>query len=57
MAMPFRRRPRSAADLAASYDAMLEPGNAAPATPMLGQGGGGLRIAVAGDYFARGAMP
>ena len=36
---------------------MLEPGKATPATPMLGQGSGGLRIAVAGDYFARGAMP
>ena len=47
---------RSAADLTASYDAMLEPGKAAPVTPMLGQGGG-LRIAVARDYFAKGAMP
>ena len=48
---------RSAADLAAAYDAMLDPGKAAAATPTLGQGSEGLRIAVAGDYFAKGAMP
>jgi AtzE family amidohydrolase len=49
---------RSAADLAAAYDAMLDPdGDAAPATPTLGQGSEGLRIAVAGDYFAKGALP
>lgn len=49
---------RSAADLAAAYDAMLDPdGKAAAATPALGQGSDGLRIAVAGDYFARGALP
>ena len=49
---------RSAADLAAAYDAMLDPGGtAAPATPALGQGSEGLRIAVAGDYFAKGALP
>lgn len=49
---------RSAADLAAAYDAMLDPGgDATPATPTLGQGSEGLRIAVAGDYFARGALP
>jgi 1-carboxybiuret hydrolase len=48
---------RSVADLAASYDAMLEPDSAAPATPVLDKGSGGLRIAVAGDYFARSAMP
>jgi aspartyl-tRNA(Asn)/glutamyl-tRNA(Gln) amidotransferase subunit A len=49
---------RSAADLAAAYDAMLDPGGtAAAATPALGQGSDGLRIAVAGDYFARGALP
>jgi AtzE family amidohydrolase len=49
---------RSAADLAAAYDAMLAPdGKTAPATPTLGQGSDGLRIAVAGDYFAKGALP
>lgn len=49
---------RSAADLAAAYDAMLDPGGmAAAATPALGRGSDGLRIAVAGDYFARGALP
>ena len=47
---------RSVADLAVAYDAMLEPGTS-PVTPLLGQGSGGLRIAVAGDYFAQGAMP
>src|SRR3954471_7732313 len=45
---------RSAADLAAAYDAMLDPdGKAAPATLTLGQGSDGLRIAVADDYFAK----
>jgi AtzE family amidohydrolase len=49
---------RSAADLAAAYDAMLDPdGKAAPATLTLGQGSDGLRIAVADDYFAKGALP
>ncbi|UEM20255.1 AtzE family amidohydrolase [Skermanella mucosa] len=48
---------RSAADLAAAYDAMQEPQTATPVSPVLGQGADGLRIAVAGDYFARGADP
>ena len=48
---------RSAADLAAAYDAMREPGAGTPVSPVLGQGAEGLRIAVAGDYFARGGDP
>jgi aspartyl-tRNA(Asn)/glutamyl-tRNA(Gln) amidotransferase subunit A len=49
---------RSAADLAAAYDAMLDPaGKAEPVMPGLGQGADGLRIAVAGGYFAKGALP
>jgi 1-carboxybiuret hydrolase len=49
---------RSVADLAAAYDAMLDPGrDAAPTTPTLGHGSEGLRIAVAGDYFAKSALP
>jgi 1-carboxybiuret hydrolase len=54
---------RSVADLTASYDAMQGPDPldpvcttppADPVLPRLGQGINGLRIAVAGDYFARG---
>jgi aspartyl-tRNA(Asn)/glutamyl-tRNA(Gln) amidotransferase subunit A len=57
---------RSARDLALSYDAMqgADPADPAcrnaPAEPVahrLGEGLRGLRIAVAGDYFARGATP
>ncbi|MAS04343.1 MAG: Asp-tRNA(Asn)/Glu-tRNA(Gln) amidotransferase GatCAB subunit A [Ahrensia sp.] len=57
---------RSTADLALAYDAMQgpdpdDPGCAGrPAEPTLvelGRGIGGLRIARAGGYFARGAMP
>lgn len=57
---------RSAADLALAYDAMQgadpnDPGctdrTADPAAPTLDTGIGGLRIAKAGGYFAKGAMP
>ena len=57
---------RSARDLALSYDAMqgFDADDAAcvdrpvePATPSLGQGLEGLRIAVAGGYFKQGAFP
>jgi 1-carboxybiuret hydrolase len=49
---------RSAADLAAAYDAMLDPAaKDEPVTPTLGRGADGLRIAVAGGYFAKGALP
>jgi aspartyl-tRNA(Asn)/glutamyl-tRNA(Gln) amidotransferase subunit A len=57
---------RSARDLALSYDAMQGPDPADPAcrdtavepvSHRLGEGLRGLRIAVAGDYFARGAAP
>ena len=57
---------RSARDLALSYDAMqgFDADDAAcvdrpaePATPSLGQGLKGLRIAVAGGYFKQGAFP
>jgi 1-carboxybiuret hydrolase len=57
---------RSARDLALSYDAMqgFDAGDAAcvdrpvePATPQLEQGLKGLRIAVAGGYFKKGAFP
>ena len=57
---------RSARDLALSYDAMQgpDPDDAAcvnrPAEPTLGaleRGAGGLRIAVAGGYFAAGLTP
>ena len=57
---------RSACDLALSYDAMqgFDAEDAAcvdrpaePATPSLGQGLEGLRIAVAGGYFKQGAFP
>ena len=57
---------RSARDLALAYDAMQghdedDPVCARrpvePALPALTRGTAGLRIAVAGDYFRRGAMP
>lgn len=57
---------RSVADLAVSYDAMQGPdrddpactGRAAePVSGRLDQGSDGLRIAVAGDYFKKGAHP
>ncbi len=57
---------RSTADLALSYDAMQghdsdDPMQAehdvAPSMPTLHDGVGGLRCAVAGGYFARGAAP
>ena len=57
---------RSARDLALSYDAMQGPDadDAAcvdravePATPLLERGLDGLRIAVAGGYFKKGAFP
>jgi len=57
---------RSVTDLALSYDAMQGPDAAdpacagrivEPALPSLAQGAAGLRIAVAGDYFARTGMP
>jgi aspartyl-tRNA(Asn)/glutamyl-tRNA(Gln) amidotransferase subunit A len=57
---------RSVADLALAYDAMQGPDEAdaacagrpvEPATRGLKQGIAGLRIAVAGDYFQRGAVP
>ena len=57
---------RTARDLALSYDAMqgFDADDAAcvdrpaePATPSLGQGLSGLRIAVAGGYFKQGAFP
>jgi len=60
---PFARSTR---DLALSYDAMqgYDTEDAAcadraaePATPKLGQGLDGLRIAVAGGYFRKGASP
>ncbi|MFO1148419.1 MAG: AtzE family amidohydrolase [Alsobacter sp.] len=60
---PLARSPR---DLALSYDAMqgADPGDPAcrngpvePATPSLDEGVGGLRVAVAGGYFAQGALP
>ena len=60
---PFARSTR---DLALSYDAMQGPDadDAAcvdrpvePATPLLGRGLEGLRIAVAGGYFKKGASP
>ena len=56
---------RSAADLALSYDAMqghdphdpfCAPRAAEPVAPLLGKGAEGLRVAVAGGYFASGAM-
>ena len=57
---------RSVADLALAYDAMqgddprdaaCTPRGFAPTLPGLGDGIGGLRIAVAGGYFAQGGMP
>jgi 1-carboxybiuret hydrolase len=57
---------RSVADLAASFDAMQgwDPDDpvctdrpADPTSMVLGEGIGGLRIGIAGDYFARGGMP
>ena len=57
---------RCVADLALSYDAMQGPDPADPACadraaepclPSLEQGAEGLRIAVAGGYFQRGAFP
>jgi aspartyl-tRNA(Asn)/glutamyl-tRNA(Gln) amidotransferase subunit A len=60
---PFARSTR---DLALSYDAMQGPdaGDTAcsdralePATPLLERGLSGLRIAVAGGYFKKGAFP
>jgi aspartyl-tRNA(Asn)/glutamyl-tRNA(Gln) amidotransferase subunit A len=57
---------RSARDLALSYDLMqgTDPDDPAcanrpvePALPELGSGIAGLRIAVAGSYFQKGAMP
>jgi len=57
---------RSVADLAASFDAMQgwDPDDpvctdrpADPTSMVLGEGISGLRIGVAGDYFARGGMP
>jgi AtzE family amidohydrolase len=47
---------RSAADLAVAFD-VLVGGETEPVSPLLAQGIDGLRIAVAGDYFARGAHP
>ncbi len=56
---------RSVADLALAYDAMQGPdaddpacaGPAVPVLPSLEAGTAGLRIAVAGGYFQRGAFP
>jgi AtzE family amidohydrolase len=57
---------RSAKDLALSYDAMQghdadDPAcadrPAEPVTPLLGRGADGLRIAVTGGYFRKGAFP
>jgi aspartyl-tRNA(Asn)/glutamyl-tRNA(Gln) amidotransferase subunit A len=57
---------RSTEDLALSFDAMqgFDPDDPActdrevgPTAPMLHDGIGGLRIAIAGDYFARGGEP
>jgi AtzE family amidohydrolase len=57
---------RSVKDLALSYDAMQghdaeDPAcadrPAEPVTPLLGRGADGLRIAVAGGYFRKGAFP
>ncbi len=57
---------RSAEDLALSFDAMQgwDPNDPActdrviePTVPLLHDGIGGLRIAIAGDYFARGGEP
>jgi aspartyl-tRNA(Asn)/glutamyl-tRNA(Gln) amidotransferase subunit A len=57
---------RSTEDLALSFDAMqgMDPEDPActerapdPSLPRLAEGLGGLRIAIAGDYFARGGEP
>jgi aspartyl-tRNA(Asn)/glutamyl-tRNA(Gln) amidotransferase subunit A len=57
---------RSVADLALAYDAMQGPGEGdpgcaerpvEPTMPVLDEGIGGLRIAVAGGYFQRRAFP
>jgi aspartyl-tRNA(Asn)/glutamyl-tRNA(Gln) amidotransferase subunit A len=57
---------RSAKDLALAYDAMrgYDPDDpvcvdrpAEPVTPLLERGADGLRIAVAGGYFSKGAFP
>jgi aspartyl-tRNA(Asn)/glutamyl-tRNA(Gln) amidotransferase subunit A len=57
---------RTTGDLALAYDAMQghDPEDPVcterppePALPTIGQGAGGLRIAVAGGYFKRGASP
>lgn len=57
---------RSAADLARIYDVIqgrdpadevLAQRNVEPVSPLLVQGGKGLRIAVAGDYFRSGGKP
>jgi 1-carboxybiuret hydrolase len=57
---------RSARDLALAYDAMQGHDSddpvcadrpAEPATPLLGRGNDGLRIAIAGGYFLAGAFP
>ena len=57
---------RCVTDLALTYDAMqgTDPDDPAcanrpaePVMPLLGQGASGLRIAVAGGYFQRGAFP
>ncbi len=57
---------RSAADVALIYDVMQggdmsdpaqAPRPAEPVAPLLDQGAGGLRVAVAGDYFRRGGRP
>jgi aspartyl-tRNA(Asn)/glutamyl-tRNA(Gln) amidotransferase subunit A len=57
---------RSVRDLALAYDAMQGPDPddpvctarpVEPASPELGRGTGGIRIAVAGGYFRKGAFP
>jgi AtzE family amidohydrolase len=57
---------RGVTDLSLAYDAMqgpdprdpaCTPPDVAPVTPQLGLGLGGLRIAVAGGWFAKGGMP
>jgi AtzE family amidohydrolase len=57
---------RTTRDLAVSYDAMQGPDaedpvcaqkSAEPVTPLLERGADGLRIAVAGGYFRKGAFP
>ncbi|EWY37385.1 amidase [Skermanella stibiiresistens SB22] len=48
---------RSTADLTAAFDAMRPEADGTAVAATLGQGIDGLRIAVAGDYFAKGADP